>query len=62
MGMIRDAMEPYWLNEPYLSLGSSGPSRVADEPDPNFKPRPVGFTARLEPVEVEPVLWEGDGA
>lgn len=31
---------------------TSGPVRVVtDDPDPNFKPRPAGFTAQLEPVE-----------
>ena len=42
---------------------SGGPERVdATEPDPTFKPRPVGFTARLVLVEAEPLLWEGDDA
>ena len=33
---------------------------VTDQPDPDFKPRPVGFTARV--VEVDPLVWEGDNA
>ena len=58
---IRDAMEPYWLYEPSVNLGSSGPTRVeTGEPDPEFKPRPVGFTADLG--EAEPLVWDGDGA
>jgi len=49
--------------EPSLNLGSSGPTRVeVGEPDPKFKPRPVGFTAKIEPVEADPLTWEGDDA
>ena len=44
-----------------LSGGGSDAVRGA-EADPAFKPRPVCFTATIEPVEVEPLLWEGDGA
>jgi hypothetical protein len=40
---------------------SDGPIRVVtDDPTPNFKRRPVGFTANIEPAETEPQLWEGD--
>lgn len=46
-----------------VNLGSSTVVRViTDQPDPEFRPRPVGFTAQLEPVEQEPQIWEGDGA
>ena len=46
-----------------MSLGQSGPMRVdTANPDPNFKPRPVGFTATIEPLEAEPQIWEGDDA
>lgn len=57
----RDAVDGYvWLYGPSLVKGG-GPERVvSDEPDPDFKPRPVGFTAPL--VEAEPDLWEGDQA
>lgn len=42
---------------------TGGPERVVDDgPDPNFKPRPVGFTARMEQAPVEPLTWEGDNA
>ena len=42
---------------------AGGPERVAtDEPDPKFVRRPVGFTARIEPVEADPLTWDGDGA
>lgn len=40
-----------------------GPERVVyDDPDPAFKAKAVGFTAKLVSVEVEPDLWEGDQA
>jgi hypothetical protein len=42
----RDAVDGYvWLNATVERSG--GPERVytAPEPDPEFKPRPVGFTA-----------------
>jgi hypothetical protein len=40
---------------------SGGPDRVVtDQPDPEFMPRQVGFTAPI--CEVEPLVWEGDGA
>lgn len=41
---------------------TGGPDRVRyeDQPDPNWRPRPVGFTAPLIPRE--PLLWEGDQA
>lgn len=46
-----------------MNLGSSGPTRVdTSTPDPDFKPRPVGFTAQIEPAERDPQLWDGDGA
>jgi len=49
--------------DPYLNLGSSTVTRVVvDEPAPEFKPRPVGFLATLEPVEADPVTWDGDQA
>lgn len=37
-------------------IHSGGPIRVeTNQPDPNFKPRPVGFLARLDdPTEPEP--------
>lgn len=36
-----------------------GPERVVtDDPDPNFKRRPVGF----RPPESEPQIWDGDNA
>lgn len=40
------------------------PERVydADAADPDWKPRPVGFTAQLPTGEREPQLWEGDNA
>lgn len=38
-----------------------GPERVdTNTPDPDFKPRPVGFTANL--TEAEPLTWEGDNS
>lgn len=62
MSYIRNSMERYWLHEPNVKDGG-GPTRVeVGDPDPKFKPRPVGFTAQLEPVEVEPQTWDGDGA
>lgn len=54
---------------PYASVrDGGGPVRVFydDHPDPNFKRRPAGFLADIEPVaekpEVEPLLWSGDQA
>jgi hypothetical protein len=37
------------------------PDRTYDEKnaDPDWKPRPAGFTAQLRPA-VEPLLWDGD--
>jgi len=58
----RDA-EQGWVRMPHttLNLGSSGPTRVeTGQPDPEFKPRPVGFTA--DPGEAEPLVWDGDSA
>jgi hypothetical protein len=50
-------------DKPSVSLGSSGPVRVDQStPDPDFKPRPVGFTATLEPAEQAPLVWDGDDA
>lgn len=38
-------LEPW--DEPATSIGESGPSREADEPDPTFVPMPfLGFTHR----------------
>lgn len=38
---------------------SSGPDRIYDnDPKPDLPRRPVGF----RPIEVEPLLWEGDNA
>lgn len=56
--------EWYWYKTPSVNLGSSTVVRVKEdgEPDPKFKPRPVGFTAVIEPVEKEPQVWGGDGA
>lgn len=56
-----------WLREPYVSLGSSGPSRVdTSEDNPEPKLPPLGFVSREEWDEevngpkIEPLLWEGD--
>ena len=43
---------PVWRWEPYdhvnVNLGSSGPARVdTSNADPDYRPRPVGFTADL---------------
>jgi len=39
-----------------------GPERVAvDQPDPDYKTRPAGFTAKLH-ADAEPDVWEGDQA
>lgn len=40
-----------------------GPDRLADadEADPNWKPRPAGFTAKIR-TPVDPLTWEGDNA
>jgi len=63
---VNDPKYPEWRWEPRrqasVNLGSSGPTRVETDPDPKFKPRPVGFTAKIEPVDPEPLLWDGDGA
>lgn len=42
---------------------TGGPERIYDSSaaDPDWKPRPVGFTAHIA-TEREPILWEGDGA
>lgn len=46
----RDETGWAWLHAPSPVLGSSGPTRVdTSDPDPDYKPRPVGFTADLEP-------------
>lgn len=49
-----------WTRASVVRTG--GPERVLydDSPDPNFKPRPVGFTADLR--EPDPLLWDGDNA
>lgn len=40
---------------------SAGPTRVVvDQPDPTYRPRPVGFLANLDGAD--PLLWEGDNA
>ena len=41
-----------------------GPERVANDPDPEVKPRPVGFLADIKPLPkvTEPLTWEGDDA
>ena len=39
-----------------------GPSPTrTDDPDPEYRTRPVGFTANLD-VASDPLLWEGDDA
>lgn len=40
----------WWITTPSVNLGSSTVSRVVDkgEEDPEFKPRPVGFTANFK--------------
>lgn len=60
----RQPGERWQQTRPSLSLGSSMPIRVStfEEPDPEFRRRPVGFTANLEPDEDEPLTWEGDDA
>ena len=60
--MIDEAVTGWaWMPYVSISLGSSGPTRVCtDEPDPEFRRRPVGFTADLS--EPEPLLWKGDDA
>lgn len=52
----------WWRTSTVVNLGASTVVRVKEdpEPDPNFRPRPAGFTARIEPVD--PKVWEGDGA
>jgi len=60
MTWIRGALEPIWLHEPAVRDGR-GPERVqVDKPDPNFRPRPVGFTANVELAEPDPLTWKGD--
>jgi hypothetical protein len=55
---------PQWRWEPWANVSiqkGGGPERVVtDDPDPDFKPRRVGFTADLLPPEVDPQTWEGD--
>lgn len=43
-------------------IRSGGPERIHydDQPDPEFTPRPVGFTADLR--DPAPLLWDGDNA
>lgn len=45
-----------WSDPEFVNVVlSSGPIRVVtDQPDPDFKPRPVGFTAEIEPPVEEP--------
>ena len=57
---IQEEMGLAWCQATVVQSG--GPERVTDEPSPRFAPRPVGFTARIQPSEVEPLTWEGDGA
>jgi len=59
---IHDGLEKRWLHAPTIRDGR-GPERVeVGEKDATFKPRPVGFTAVIEPLEAEPLIWEGDNA
>lgn len=39
------------------------PDRIYDKDaaDPNWKPRPAGFTAKIR-TPVDPLTWEGDNA
>ena len=65
--MSRRIIEDSGLRTAYatsgVNLGSSTVTRVVlDDPAPEFKPRPVGFTAQIEPVEAEPLTWGGDQA
>jgi len=50
--------------DPHLNLGSSTVTRVVvDQPAPEVSSRGrVGFLATLEPVEADPVMWDGDQA
>lgn len=57
---IQEEMGLAWCQATVVQSG--GPERVTDEHAPNVMHRPVGFTARLGAVEVEPLVWEGDGA
>ena len=61
--MRRMVEEMGWGYSRAYVVRSDGPTRVVtDEPDPKFVPRPVGFTARIEPLAIEPLVWDGDGA
>ena len=45
-----------WQNNPYVSVrNEGGPTRVQvnEEEDETFKPRPVGFTAKIEEIDNE---------
>lgn len=52
----------YPWNRPQANVErSGGPERVVtDKPDPDFVRRPIGFTAKLEPTDQKPMLWEGE--
>lgn len=40
---------------------TTGPTRVVtDDPDPEFRPRRVGFAPPERPGDADPLLWEGD--
>lgn len=43
-------------------IRSGGPERIHydEQPDANFKARPIGFTADIKTTE--PLIWDGDNA
>lgn len=50
----------YAGGNPSLQLGSSGPQRVMEDPDPDVNPPRIrGFNVS-EVADCDPLVWEGD--